>query len=511
MNIRSFHSRLLSFRRRRGAELHDCDTSSPLTAAVAGPRVKEELASESELSCLSEQTNSAFNDVHERLNQLAFTEEELRERRAIRERLAIQSGVVLKLGTLLMGAGAGSYRVKTSMARLAAAIGIEKHQSQVSLTELTTTAYAAHTFRTELAEQRAVGVNADRIDQLRLFVRDLRPNMLAEDADRALDSIAARAHLYSRWQLALAAGLGCAGFGFLNKGGVVECSVVLLAAMIGQYLRSRLLGVRVNHVATWMLCALVACSIYIGAVAALNHAGLVDHTHQAGAVSAMLFLVPGFPLVTAILDLVRLDLVAGITRGAYVAILMVAAGVAMWLVTTVAHWSVVPSEVTPIEPTTLYLLNTVATFVAAFCFALLFNSPLKVALTAATIGALLNPLRILAVSQGAPNQLMVAITCLLVGLIASGISWKTYFSRVTLSVPAVVIMIPGVPFYRAITALNMGQTVNALSSILEITFVILAIGVGLALSRMFTDPGWAFDAPTLRTTDLDPDHVTVVR
>lgn len=453
----------------------------------------------------------ATADLHARLDAFSFTEEELQRRRAIRERLAIQSGVVLKLGTMLMGAGAGSYRVKTSMARLATAIGIEKHQSQVSLTELTTTAYAAHTFRTELAEQRAVGVNADRIDELRRFVRDLRPGLLAEDAEAELDRIANKPHLYSRLQLALASGFGCAGFAFLNKGGWVECSVVLFAAFIGQYIRSRMLGKRFNHVATWMVCATVASSLYISAVMALMSAGLVDSTHQAGAVSAMLFLVPGFPLVTAILDLVRLDLIAGLTRGAYVLILMVSAGVAMWVVSSLFHWSVTPSAPPEIAPSLLIALNALATFIAAFCFALLFNSPWKVALTAATIGAVLNPVRIFAVTLGAPNQAMVGIACLLVGLVATAISAKTYFSRVTLSVPAVVIMIPGVPFYRAITALNMGQTVDAIASILEISFVILAIGVGLAISRMVTDRGWAFDSPTLPTTDLSPEMTTVVR
>ena len=499
---RVFHT--LAARVRRNTPPPSPTSQSPNDATN---RVNETVLTEGETAS----TPAIPHDIHERLTQFALTESELAERRTVRERLALQSSVVMKLGVLLMGSGAGAYRVKTSMARLAAAVGIEKHQSQILLTEIATTAYAQGTFRTELAEQRTIGVNADRIDALRRFVRDLRPNMLVEEADAALDEIAAKPHLYSRFQLALASGFGCAAFAFLNRGGVTECLAVLIAAFTGQWVRSVLLAKRANHVATWILCATIASLIYIGVVSVAVYAGFVDNTHQAGAVSAILFLVPGFPLVTAILDLVRLDLVVGIVRGCYVMVLMISAGMAMWVVSLATDWQVQATAPPIIDPTILFGLNMVATLIAAFCFAMLFNSPIKVALTAGLIGAVLNPVRIFLVSEGYPNQLLVGITCLCVGLIATAISARTYFSRVTLSVPAVVIMIPGVPFYRAITALNAGKPLDALPSLLDISFVILAIGAGLAISRMLTDRGWAFDSPVLPTTDLDPSHAKVVR
>ena len=47
------------------------------------------------------------------------------ELRALRDRLAAQSGVVTRLGRTLLAAGASAYLVKFSMARLANAVGIE--------------------------------------------------------------------------------------------------------------------------------------------------------------------------------------------------------------------------------------------------------------------------------------------------------------------------------------------------------------------------------------------------
>ena len=52
-----------------------------------------------------------------------------------------RSGVVLRVGRLSLSAGTGSYRVKASMARIAHALGIDRHEAHVTLTEITTTSH----------------------------------------------------------------------------------------------------------------------------------------------------------------------------------------------------------------------------------------------------------------------------------------------------------------------------------------------------------------------------------
>ena len=92
---------------------------------------------------------------------------------AAHDRLAHQSPVVLRLGQMLLSFGASAYRVKKSMADLARAVGISAHRAQVTYTEIIATAYANGTFRTELAEQRLMGVNADKIDRINNYVASL--------------------------------------------------------------------------------------------------------------------------------------------------------------------------------------------------------------------------------------------------------------------------------------------------------------------------------------------------
>lgn len=419
-------------------------------------------------------------------------------RMAAHDRLAYQSRVVLRLGQMLLAAGAGSYRVKASMRTCAEAVGIEKHHAQVTFTEVVATAYANGTFRTELAEQRLLGVNADRIDRITNYLATIEgTQVLVEDVDKALDEIEGVKPLYGWLANALASGLACAAFAFLNAGGWVECSVVAIAAFIGQFLRRQMLKRHMNHFGVWMVCGGIAASAYILCVYLAQKYMGIEPTHQAGFISALLFLVPGFPLVTGIIDLVRHDFAGGIQRIVYVAMLVVSAGVAVWSISKVFNWSVTPEYVVSLPAYIHFPLRFFTSFVAAFGFAMLFNSPPKVCAAAALIGAVINTGRIaLAVELGMPVPAAVGLAALCAGLLAAAVAAKTRYSRVTLSVPAVVIMIPGVPLYRSLTYLNNGQTMEALEQLSTVLFTIVAIGIGLAISRMLTDRAWLMESPT---------------
>lgn len=413
------------------------------------------------------------------------------------DRLAHQSRVVLRLGQMLLSSGASAFRVKYSMAQLARAVGIQEHRAQVTYSEILTTAYANGTFRTELAENRVLGINADRIDRLVNYVESLRgTRAVVEDVDAALDEIDTVKPLYGWLPNALASGLACAAFAFLNGGGPIECSVVAIAAFVGQFLRRQLLHRRMNHFGVWMLCGLSAALVYIGGLQLLDLIFHVAATHHSGIISAILFLVPGFPLVTGIIDLVRHDFQSGIARLTYVSMLLVSAGVAVWALSLAFEWPLRQEYVVPVEGPVLYILRFITSYIAAFGFAMLFNSPPKVCAAAAGIGAVVNTARLLLRDEiTIPNQAAVGVAALVAGLLAIWVAQRTRFSRVTLSVPAVVIMIPGVPLYRALAFLSSGNTTEALAALFEVFFVVSAIGVGLSISRMLTDREWLMETP----------------
>ena len=133
----------------------------------------------------------------------------------------------------MLASGASAFRVQDGMERLARAVGIERLHVQMTYTTITATAWANGTFRTEVVEQRNLGVNADRIDRFNAYVQSLPASLLVEDAVRDIEKIHGRPVLYSIPVSSVASGLACAGFAFLNKGGLVECLAVLVAALVG--------------------------------------------------------------------------------------------------------------------------------------------------------------------------------------------------------------------------------------------------------------------------------------
>lgn len=426
----------------------------------------------------------------------------------------LQSAVVLRLGRLMLASGAGSYRVKSSMARAASAVGLDRHEATVTMTEIVTSSYVGNRFRTETAEVRGVGVNVARLEALRRIVHDLRAHETVEHLQTKLDEVERMRGLYGPLLNAAASGVACAGFCFLNRGGWVECLAVLVAAFIGQAVRRQMLTRRYQHFFTWLVCGVAASGVYMSIVGLLEATGAVGGNHEGGVISAILFLIPGFPMVTAMLDMMRQDFSSAISRSAYVMLVMAAAGVAVWTVSFIFSWDLVTvSSAYPDEGVVLYVLRALCSFIAAYGFAMLFNAGARAAALAAVVGAAANTGRILLVTEcHVPWQLAVGLAAVVIGLMAQLFVSRASLSRVALSVPAVVIMIPGVPFYRALSALNdygvygddAGSALReAAASIVEVFFVITAIGMGLALARIITDRNWRHDVTPKELVDVE--------
>ena len=80
-----------------------------------------------------------------------------------------------------------------------------------------------------------------------------------------------------------------------------------------------------------------------------------------------------------------------------------------------------------------------------------------------------------------------------IGLLAAVVARRVHVPRITVSVPAALIMIPGPLMYRALYHLNMGAMSEFVSETATVVLLLVAIGAGLALARLVTDPAWAFD------------------
>jgi uncharacterized membrane protein YjjP (DUF1212 family) len=404
-----------------------------------------------------------------------------------------QSGVVLRTGQLMLSAGTGSYRVKSAMSRVARAVGLDRNSAHVTLTEITATSHRGPIFRTEVTEVRSIGVNSDRLAELEHLTHTLPEKISVNEVTAELDRIERKAPLYPPLLNALWSAIACGAFAFLNNGGPIEIAGVLLGAGAGQFVRRAFAHRGYNQFGTAMIAAAVASLGYLGLVVGLEHLGVVNARHEVGYVSAVLFLIPGFPLVTAALDLAKFDFSAGIARLTYALMILVSAALSLWAVSSIAGLS--PDLTAPIQlaPVALLTFRLIASFLGVLGFALLFNSPGRMALTAASIGMIANVVRIELIDVGAVPQAAAAAASLIVGLLAAWWAPRVGVPRITVSVPAVVIMVPGATAYRAIFHLSNGDTTQALAFGVQAALVVTAIAIGLAVARMLTDRAWAFE------------------
>lgn len=86
----------------------------------------------------------------------------------------------------------------------------------------------------------------------------------------------------------------------------------------------------------------------------------------------------------------------------------------------------------------------------------MFNSSVYIAATAACIGAVANTLRLELVDYaGMPSAAAAFIGALTAGLLASIIKRDHGYPRISLTVPSIVIMVPGLYLYRAIYNLEL--------------------------------------------------------
>lgn len=79
------------------------------------------------------------------------------------------------------------------------------------------------------------------------------------------------------------------------------------------------------------------------------------------------------------------------------------------------------------------------------------------------------------------------IGALLAGLLASLLKSKIGYPRISLTVPSIVIMVPGLYLYRAIYNLGAMSLQNSASWFASAILIIFALPLGLIFARILTD------------------------
>ena len=327
------------------------------------------------------------------------------------------------------------------------------------------------------------------------------PLTVREVHDR-LDLIKNRKPLYKPWFAGLASAIACASFAFLLGGGLYDMIGAFIGAGIGHYIRRRMFMHHLNQfVVTFVAVAIGALSC-IGSLQLIGYFDPSALNHTTAYIGSVLFVIPGFPLITGGLDIAKIDFPSGIQRLCYTLAIILMGTLAGWTVASIVQLN--PQGFPPLglNPWLNAVLRLITAFAGVWGFSVLFNSPQRMCIVAGVIGAITDTLRLTMTDFGIAAEIAAFTGALLAGLLAS--AWRSIvrhgfapqylgYPRISLTVPSIVIMVPGLYMYRAMFYLGQFHTLPALDWTFRAFMVIICLPIGLAVARVITDKSWRYD------------------
>ena len=404
--------------------------------------------------------------------------------------LTEKASIIGRVGIMLLSCGTGAWRVRSSMNTLAEIMGITC-TADIGLMSIEYTCFDGQDGFSQSLCLTNTGVNTSKLNRLEHFIQEFEvdgKDMSGEELHVLLDNIEKIHGLYSPIALGFAAALACGGFTFLLGGGPIEMFCAFIGAGIGNFLRCKLS----KHHFTLFLCIVssvsLACLVYAGLLKIGEILFGISIQHEAGYICAMLFIIPGFPFITSGIDLAKLDMRSGTERLMYALIVILVATMAAWLMALILHLQPVDFLKIFLPVGAWILLRLITSFCGVFGFSIMFNSPVRLAATAAGIGAIANTLRLEMVDMTAiPPAGAAFVGALTAGILASLIKNKVGYPRISLTVPSIVIMVPGMYLYRGFYNLGIMSLGMAASWFASAILIIAALPLGLIFARILTD------------------------
>ncbi len=404
--------------------------------------------------------------------------------------LDAKASVIGRVGIMMLACGTGAWRVRSSMNELSELMNITC-TVDIGLMSINYTCFDGDNSFTQSLCLTNTGVNTSQLNRLEKFVIHFQEKELLLSCDKihsALDEIERIHSLYSPVALAVSAALACGAFTFLLGGGMIEMLCAFIGAGIGNYIRCKL----TKHHFTLFLCIIssvsAACFTYTVLLKLLQLVFEVNLLHEAGYICSMLFIIPGFPFITSGIDLAKLDMRSGIERLMYSLIIITVATMTAWILAMLLGLKPIPFLPLNLALWQMILLRLLAGFCGVFGFSMMFNSPVRLATAAGLIGAVSNTMRLELIDLfSLPPAAAAFIGAFIAGILASTLKGLSGYPRISITVPSIVIMVPGLYLYKGFYNLGVMNLTVAASWLASALLVILALPFGLIFARIITD------------------------
>ena len=407
--------------------------------------------------------------------------------------LVERAAIVGRIGLMMLSYGTGAWRVRDSMNTVARTLKMTC-SVDIGLVSLEYTCMDAHHSYTQAISLPSTSVNTTKLSQMERFIKEFDQSgseMTIGEIHSRLEEIAHSKGNYAPYQVGLAAALECSAFVFLLGGGPVEMFCSFIGAGLGNYVRRKMIDHHITLFAGVAVAVAVTCLSYLLALSLMQLTFNVSSRHEAGYIGAMLFIIPGFPFITSGLDISKLDMRSGLERMTYAIAIITVATLVGWIVALMVNLRPENFQALPLSALMLFLLRLPASFCGVFGFSIMFNSTPKMAAIAGCIGAIANTLRLeLTDLTGIPAGAAAFLGALVAGLLASIVKRKIQYPQISITVPSIVIMVPGLYMYRAMY--NIGLTSISVGTLwmTKALMIVVFLPMGLIAARILTDSKW---------------------
>jgi uncharacterized membrane protein YjjB (DUF3815 family) len=174
--------------------------------------------------------------------------------------------------------------------------------------------------------------------------------------------------------------------------------------------------------------------------------------------------------------------------------IVAAAAFGLCIVAGAAGLAIAPPSPPQFGEAVTLALRALASFAGGCGFAILYNSLPRTVLVVGALALVGNELRLALHDAGMALAHATFVGALLVGLMATpGRRWLGG-SRVALTVPGIIIMVPGTYAFQTIVLLDEGNVLAALEAASLGGFVVGAMALGLVAARFLTLRDWAVES-----------------
>ncbi len=218
------------------------------------------------------------------------------------------SRLIAQAGQMLLAHGAESALVGGIMQRMGIACGMTEVEVSLSAGSLVVTTLAEDHCITTTRRCADRGINMRVVTQIQRICIMMEKGLLDHSlAQKKLNKISPER--YNRWLVVLMIGLSCSAFSRLAGGDWTVFGITFVASAVGMFVRQEIGHRHFNPLLNFAATAFVTS--VISAQAVIYNLGNQPYTVMA---SSVLMLVPGFPLINAVADMLKGYVNVGIAR-----------------------------------------------------------------------------------------------------------------------------------------------------------------------------------------------------